>query len=324
MRILVADDDPINRVLLQRFLANWNYEVDLAANGAEAWEILKREDAPKLAILDWMMPGMDGPEICREVRNLNNRSYVYILLLTGNNEKGDIIAGLDSGADDYLTKPFDANELKARLRAGRRILELQEQLLSTNGELKFQAEHDSLTGMWSRAKVLETMRTELGRAHREGTAVGIILADLDHFKGINDTYGHMAGDAVLRETAKRMRSSVRPYDTIGRYGGEEFLIVVPGCDQSNAVKRAEQLRLAVGTEPANTSEGMISVTLSLGVTVSGVPMLHEAERLVRAADVALYEAKSGGRNQVRASLGEQAGFTESLQTSAVEKAVVLL
>jgi two-component system, cell cycle response regulator len=302
VKILVADDDPINRRLLQTSLARWNYEVILARDGQEAWNILQREDAPKLAILDWMMPGMDGPDICREVRKRNFKFYTYILLLTSNLRNEDIIVGLEAGADDYLTKPFEGNELKARLRTGRRILELQEQLLSATAALQFQLATDPLTGLLSRVAILQTMRIELIRCEREGTTVGILMADLDHFKQINDTYGHLAGDTVLREAAKRMRSSVRAYDAVGRYGGEEFLIVMPGCDITCATTRAEGLRIAIGKQPVDAPEGMIPVTVSLGVAVGGGAKLLDLEGLLRAADTALYDAKNKGRNQVAVSM----------------------
>jgi diguanylate cyclase (GGDEF)-like protein len=297
----VADDDRISRRLTEALLIKWDYQVVLATDGQEAWDILQRDDSPKLAILDWMMPGMDGVEVCRELRKRSGRAYVYVLLLTGKIHKSEVIVGLDAGADDYLTKPIDANELKARLRTGRRILELQERLLSGNDALQFQLAHDLLTGMLSRAAIVETLRSELIRSQRERTTVGILMADLDHFKQVNDTYGHLAGDAVLREAAKRMRSSVRPYDTVGRYGGEEFLIVMPGCDITGAMSRAEELRNAVAKWPVDAPEGMIPVTLSLGVTVGGGANPAQLAELLRAADAALYEAKNSGRNQIAAA-----------------------
>jgi two-component system cell cycle response regulator len=298
MRILVADDDRISRRLLEAFLIQLDYQVVLARDGVEAWEILQQKNSPRLAILDWMMPGMDGTQVCRELRKHSEMTYVYILLLTKKNDQAEVITGLDAGADDYLTKPVEGNELKARLRTGRRILELQERLLSANDALHFQLAHDPLTGILSRAAILETLRLELIRSQRERTTVGILMADVDHFKQVNDTYGHLAGDAVLRETAKRMRSSVRPYDAFGRYGGEEFLIVMPGCDICGTTSRAEALRNAIGREPVDTPEGMIPVTLSLGVTVGGGANPAELAELLRAADAALYEAKNGGRNRV--------------------------
>lgn len=318
MRILIADDNPSHLRLLNAFLVMWNYEVVLACDGEEACNILLGQDTPKLAILDWMMPGMDGPEICREVRKHSERAYVYILLLTAVFDKNILIMGLEAGADDYLTKPFEGNELKARLRTGRRILELQEQLVSVNETLQFQLGHDSLTGMQSRASILETLRIELMRSQRERTTVGILMTDLDHFKQINDTYGHLAGDTVLREAAKRMRASVRPYDAVGRFGGEEFLILMPGCDIPRALSRAEGLRNAIAKEPVDTPEGMITVTLSLGVTVGGGANPGELEGHLRAADVALYEAKTKGRNQVALSTQSHELLTKSFEESAPE------
>jgi len=301
VRILIADDDPISGRVLEAFLVKLNYEVVLAHDGEEAWKILQQSDSPKLAILDWMMPGMDGPQVCREIRKQIGGHYIYVLLLTARSQNSEVITGLDAGADDYLTKPFKGNELKARLRTGRRILELQERLLSANDALKVQLAHDPLTTMLSRAAILETLRTELIRSQRQQTTIGIVMADVDHFKQVNDTYGHQAGDSVLLETAKRMRSSVRPYDAVGRYGGEEFLIVMPGCGISGAMSQAERLRNAIRKEPVDTSEGLIAITLSLGVTVGGGAKSAELEELLRTADAALYVAKNGGRNQVARS-----------------------
>lgn len=296
MKILVADDDPINRRLLKAFLVKGDYEVILARDGEEAWSILRQVGSPKLAILDWSMPGMDGTQICRELRKQKDKPYVYVLLLTSMSLETEVIAGLDAGADDYLTKPFKREELKARLRTGRRILALQEQLLSANDTLQFQLARDELTGVQSRLAIMETLRIELVRSQREKTTLGVLMTDLDHFKHVNDTYGHLAGDEVLREAAKRMRASMRPYDAVGRYGGEEFLVVIPGCNVSSAMSRAEELRQAIGKNPVETPEGMIQVTMSLGVAVGAKPA--ELEGLLRLADAALYEAKNKGRNQV--------------------------
>ena len=277
-------------------MAKWGYDVVVASNGAEAWQALQSEGAPKLALLNWMMPGMDGVQICREVRKRPAEPYVYILLLTARGQTRDIIEGMEAGADDYLTKPFDAQELRARLRAGMRIVELQEQLISAREGLRVEATHDPLTGLWNRAAILEIVQRELARAHRQGTSVAVALADLDHFKCINDNYGHLAGDAVLREATRRMRSAIRPYDAIGRYGGEEFLIVTPGCDVTSALNQAERLRARVKDEAMDIFEGTFPLTVSLGVAVSA--SLKDADSLIRSADAALYRAKKGGRDRV--------------------------
>ena len=306
VKILLADDDHVNRQLLERALVKWGYDVVLATDGAEAWHALQQEDAPKLAILDWMMPAMDGVQVCREVRKRTEQPYTYLILLTAKTQKQDVTAGIEAGADDLLTKPFDANELHARVRAGMRILALQEKLIAAQEALLVQVTKDALTGLWNRAAILEILDRELSRAKRQAVPVGIVMADLDHFKRVNDTYGHLAGDEVLRETARRMRSSVRLYDSVGRYGGEEFLIIFPGCDASRAASQTERLRARVGGEPIATSEGSISVTVSLGVFAHH--QSKDAEFAIRAADGALYRAKNGGRNQVElAASSELAG-----------------
>src|SRR6267378_729219 len=220
MRVLIADDSIVSRHLLDATLRKWGYEVVVACDGNEAWHILQAEDAPKIAILDWMMPGMTGPEVCRKVRaNAKEKDiYTYILLLSSKSQREDLIEGMESGADDYLTKPFDQHELQVRLRPGMRILELQHELISAREELRDQATKDFLTRIWNRSSILDILSRELVRGNREKTPVGLILADLDHFKSINDTYGHFAGDAVLREFVRRMGGAMRAYDSMGRYG----------------------------------------------------------------------------------------------------------
>src|SRR5208282_5360448 len=181
-RILIAEDDPVSRRLLELFLVKWGFEVSIATTGTEALQMLERLDAPRLAILDWMMPGMEGVQVCQKLRETADRKYVYILLLTARTQKEDLLQGLESGADDYLTKPFDAQELRARLRVGQRILDLQESLIAARDELRFQATHDILTGVYNRGVVLEAVQRERSRQVRAGGSFGVILADLDHFK----------------------------------------------------------------------------------------------------------------------------------------------
>ncbi len=295
MKILIAEDDPVSRRLLEATLTKWGYEVTACADGNMAWQALQRSDAPTLAILDWMMPGMDGVQVCREVRKRANEPYTYLLLLTAKNQMSDIITGLEAGADDYIIKPFDANELRLRLRAGRRILDLQAALIAAREELREQATRDSLTRLWNRATILDILQREFERAKRMQASLSVVLADLDYFKRINDIHGHLAGDAVLREAARRMRTAIRPYDEIGRYGGEEFLLVLPDCDAANAVILGERLRLAV-KEAMVLVEGTFSVTLSLGVaTCEGVADL---KTFIAIADAALYRAKDSGRDRV--------------------------
>ncbi len=298
MRVLIADDSTVSRHLLEVTLHKWNYDVIVTSDGSEAWAILDQPDAPALAILDWMMPGMTGLEICRRVRKQNREPYTYILLLTSKSLKEDVVEGLEAGADDYVTKPFDQNELNVRLRAGRRIVDLQAELLKAREEQREQATHDSLTRVWNRPAILEILQRELDRTARENVPLTVIMVDLDHFKLVNDTHGHVAGDTVLREAVRRMQASMRSYDAIGRYGGEEFLIVLPRCDSENSRNQAERLRAAIAAESMKLSEGAIPLTASFGVTTVIDASQATSELLIYAADEALYQAKREGRNRV--------------------------
>lgn len=298
MRILIAEDDPISRRLLETILGKWGYEVVMAHDGEQAWRILQSSEAPRLAILDWMMPGQDGIEVCRRIRERPDSPYVYILLLTARSQREDLLQGMDAGADDYITKPFDANELKVRLRAGRRILDLQTQLMAAQDQLRDQASRDPLTGVWNRTAIFDVLRRDLARGERERSDTAVVMADLDYFKKLNDTYGHLAGDSVLRESVRRMAANIRSYDALGRYGGEEFLIVLPGCDSNSGCGRAERLRQALAAEAFDTSEGRITVTCSLGVASTAEIGRVDSDALIRAADAALYRAKNAGRNRI--------------------------
>ena len=296
MRILIADDDLVSRRLLERTLVGLGHEVVAFEDGLEAMAALLKPDGPRIAILDWMMPGATGLEVCRQVRQ-RPAPYVYILLLTARDRREDIVTGLDAGADDFLTKPFDALELRARLRPGERIVDLQEGLIRAREDLRELAIHDSLTGLWNRGMVLDQLGRELSRSRREGKALAVAIADLDHFKKVNDTLGHAAGDAVLREAADRMRSAVRDCDFIGRYGGEEFLLVLPGCDGVAGLAVAERVRSRMADEPVRAGEALLPITVSIGLAYSRATGV-EPEALIRAADEALYRAKAAGRNRV--------------------------
>lgn len=298
MKVLIADDEAVSRRLLEASLRRWGYEVIVANDGLEAARILRSPDAPKLAILDWLMPGIDGVQLCREIRQQKQEPYTYILLLTGKRAKCDVIEGLEAGADDYVVKPFDTEELKVRLRTGKRILYLQEQLISTRDALRDLATRDSLTGLWNRAAILDFLANELARASRQKSSVGLLLLDVDHFKQVNDTYGHLVGDEVLRRVSQALRTATRLYDAVGRYGGEEFLIVLPGCDETNAVSHAERLRASVSRVNITTPTGTVSVAVSLGVTVFDPQRDDDANELIARADAGLYLAKQNGRNRV--------------------------
>jgi diguanylate cyclase (GGDEF)-like protein len=306
MKILAAEDNPIFQSVLRSMLTKWGYEVMIGRDGEEALAILQSNETPRLAILDWMMPGIDGVEVCRRVRAAGKEPYVYILLLTARTDSQDLVEAMEAGADDYLTKPFNTLELRARLRAGRRIVELQEELLVAREALRVQATHDSLTGLLNRAAILEVLRTELARASREHQPVSVLMVDLDHFKKINDQLGHLAGDIVLRETTRRMASAIRRYDSIGRYGGEEFLVILPGCASEGALAQAERLRLAVGAEPIDLGCRLVSVTCSIGYAYCADAASGTSDSLVREADGALYGAKEGGRNRIAAAESELA------------------
>jgi two-component system cell cycle response regulator len=298
VKILIADDSIVSRHLLEATLRKWGYEVTVACDGVEALEILQQEDAPALAILDWMMPGMTGLEVCRRLRQVSREPYTYILLLTSKSQKEDLIEGMEAGADDYITKPFDQHELQVRLRAGTRLVDLQAELLSAREALREQATKDSLTHLWNRSSILEHLARELSRAVREKGPVGVVMVDLDHFKSVNDTYGHLAGDAVLCEAARRMQNAMRPYDSIGRYGGEEFLILLPGCDEQASLSQAERMRKQLAQPSMSLNETSICVTASFGATAAIPGQSWTQEGLIRKADEALYLAKKLGRNRV--------------------------
>ncbi len=299
-RVLIAEDDPIFRHILFRWLQSWGYDVVAADNGSAAWQVLSKEGSPRMAILDWMMPGMEGPELCRRIRARESGAYHYVLLLTARDNKQDMVEGFEAGADDYLTKPFDADELRARVRAGHRILELQAELLASQQLLQIEAAHDRLTGLCNRGAVLDRLSVELERRRRTLDPLGVIIADIDHFKQVNDTYGHLVGDSVLREVAHRLESTVRTYDCVGRYGGEEFLIVVPGCSASDLAALAERLRISVFATPIQTSARPLTVSVSLGLVCAAASASSDliGEDLVQRADAALYVAKKAGRNRV--------------------------
>jgi diguanylate cyclase (GGDEF)-like protein len=298
LKALIAEDNPGFRLAVERLLKKWGYDVVTAPNGLEAWEILRKDDPPRLAILDWMMPALDGVEVCRRVREQNREPYIYILLLTAKDTAEELIEGMEAGADEYLRKPVNTQELRVRLRAGRRIIDLQEELVRARELLRKQATRDSLTELLNRGAMFEVLARELKRAERESNTLALLMTDLDHFKQVNDRFGHAAGDAVLREAARRMSACVRPYDAPCRYGGEEFVIIMPGCDLANATERAQHICAAIAGTPIHVPEGLLNLTCSIGVTATSGPAGFDSNALLREADEALYIAKSKGRNRL--------------------------
>lgn len=296
-RILIADDEALSRKLLQSLLQKMGFQVVVACDGDHAWKELESPDAPALVVLDWMMPGCEGIELVRRVRAQKERAYTYLILLTARREREDLLEGLNAGADDYLRKPLDADELQAKLVIGQRILAVQHRLAEALMAEKYQARHDSLTGLYNHREILHILDREIERNRRQNCCTAAIMLDVDHFKQINDTYGHQCGDAVLREFSRRVASGLRPYDSCGRYGGEEFLLVVPQCDLVSARHIAERIRGALSEEPVRCNGNSITVTASLGVTVS-CNGKRTADAMVQACDQAMYASKRAGRNRV--------------------------
>jgi two-component system cell cycle response regulator len=314
MRILIADDESMSRKLLQKTLERAGYEVTVVENGRLAADQLCPANGPRLALLDWVMPELDGLGVCREVRKRKEQSYVYMILLTSKESKEDVVAGLESGADDYLTKPFDPEELKARLRTGLRILDLEDRLVQAREAMRFQATHDGLTGLWNRSMIMDLLGRELARSRREHVSTSILMCDLDHFKKVNDTYGHLSGDDVLKETSKRLLASVRSYDFVGRYGGEEFLVVLNNCNPAYAFARAEEIRKSISQRPVPTTIGLVPLTMSLGLLISQEWGCQPVEELLREADAALYAAKAAGRNCVKIAIPNASAAEADSQT----------
>jgi two-component system, cell cycle response regulator len=303
MKILIAEDDMISRMMLEKSLERAGYEVIAVNDGLRALSALDTDDPPRLALLDWMMPEKDGVEVCRAIRCCRERAYTYLILLSSKEAKQDIVQGLEAGADDYLTKPYDEEELKARLRAGERILELEDRLVEARENMRFQATHDPLTALWNRGVIGELLCREIDRSRREKTCTVVMLCDVDHFKQVNDRYGHGTGDDVLQELARRLQHSVRSYDMVGRFGGEEFLVILNKCDPCSAATRAENIRQAISKKPFQTRSGPLEITISVGVALSTDFERSGLDEILAATDEAMYAAKDAGRNCVRAARG---------------------
>jgi len=297
MKILLVEDSYIERRKIGAFLDDWGFEHSGVGSGTEAVKLLEASDPPDLVVLDWLLPGLDGIDVLRRIRKIDQGKYVYTIMLTAKNQKKDRLIAMEAGADDYLSKPVDAAELRSRILVGKRILELQQ-------SLRFAATHDFLTNLLNRSEILATLDREFARGGREGKPTTVVLADIDHFKRVNDTLGHAAGDEVLKEVARRLKLDLRPYDVVGRLGGEEFLIVLPGCSLTAGARRADAIRNLVGKEPINTTFGTTSATVSMGVTSTCTNRDRSVEEFLREADISLYAAKKNGRNRVEVFSGD--------------------
>jgi len=296
MKILIAEDDSTSRRILAAILKKWGYEPVVTEDGLAAWNVLQQPDAPKLLLLDWNMPKIEGPEICRRLKGENSSDPPYVILLTGREEKGDIVLGLDAGANDYIVKPYDPEELQARIRVGRRMLELQASLMEAHAALTHQAMCDPLTGVLNRRAILERLTEELERAKREKGRLSIGMCDIDHFKNVNDTHGHQMGDKMIIAFANCIQGQLRRYDRLGRYGGEEFLVISTASGQPSEAQLYERLCEHVATMQIAGESGPVSVTVSIGVAAATEQ--STADGLLGAADEALYRAKASGRNCV--------------------------
>jgi len=295
IKVLIAEDNAVSARILRKNIEDWGYEVVMTQDGDEAWKAFQDEKV-RLAVLDWMMPNINGLDLCRRIRENDhkeeNKEYTYVILLTAKDQQKDLIKGFSAGADDYITKPFNHHELKARLKTGKRIIDLQRQIME-------QADRDGLTGLWNRKRMFKILEKEINRAQRENQPLATVMIDVDNFKKINDTYGHYSGDAVLLEVSSRLQKSVRNYDEICRYGGDELFIILPNCNLAMTERIAERLRQRVSETKMKTDAGTLNITISLGGVSSEIFFSDlDPETLVIASDEALLKAKSKGRNCV--------------------------
>jgi diguanylate cyclase (GGDEF)-like protein len=302
LRVLIAEDEPTQRLMLKRTLERAGYEVEAVSDGVQALARLREQEFAML-VTDWDMPGLDGGSLCREVRCASIDHYVYIVILTSHDLAEDLVNGLDAGADDYVRKSSNQNELVARLAAGARIVRLERSMRAARARIEVLLVTDPLLPLYNRRFLNDQLEKEVARAHRHHRELSVVIADIDHFKQVNDVHGHLAGDEVLQAFAELLKSQLRVSDWAARYGGEEFVVILPETDVAGAYALAEDIRERCALEPLRTSVGAIPVTASFGVASlnlrdAGRGTHVSPEPLLRAADAALYRSKELGRNRV--------------------------
>jgi two-component system cell cycle response regulator len=297
IKMLIADDSAVSRKLVEYALSDRRYVLIFATNGQEAVQRVE-EHNPELVVVDWLMPDLTGPEICQHIRARPDAPYAYIIVLTAKSEKHSLVAGLGAGADDYLTKPFDADELVARVGVGLRTIQLHREVAAKNVLLQELALTDALTGLPNRRAIEDWASRQLSSAVRHRFSFHVVMADLDHFKSVNDTYGHDAGDVVLKRFAEIVRSNCRSSDICGRMGGEEFLLSFTHVSDENAVRLAERVRAQFEAAEFRFRRHTVAFTASFGLAGLKEMKYTDFKSLLSQADAALYSAKRLGRNRV--------------------------
>ncbi len=303
MKILIAEDDSVTRNILQRILLKQGHNLIVAEDGERAWKLfLQYRESVYMAILDWEIPKIDGIELCKRIRSTEIDHYVYLLILSSKTKKQEIVTGLEAGADDYLTKPFHPEELVARIKVGKRIINLEQSLRKANERLEFLATIDGLTGVLNQRTLLERLKEELVRGARNGHAILLIMLDIDNFKYINDTFGHLSGNRIIVDFINSIKSQLRPYDILGRYGGDEFLIIIPCQDGNIHLDVPERLCSAIKKNKFAIGDQELKITASFGA-ISILPYIKKDPdklfyRALKRVDEALYQAKAKGRNCV--------------------------
>ncbi len=300
MQVLIADDERIPRTLLTRMVQGWGYDAIEADSGETAWEILNQPDPPRIAIIDWVMPVMNGVEICNGLQNRADAPLIYTILLTSKTDEASLVFALEQGAHDFLTKPASPAELRARLLVGKRFIRADDRLNESLVRMEQMATTDALTGIANRRHFFQLAERELSRAQRKNSPIALMMIDVDHFKEINDNHGHAAGDAALRHLVATCQLGLRRSDIIARFGGDEFVILLPDCDTEMAKQTAERLKEAVCATPVQEQEKQFEIHVTIGITTTTKNNLPRdtITTLLRLADEALYEAKAAGRNRI--------------------------